>query len=366
MRTARALVCLGIQICDLKKILLIEDNAFLRRTTADILELAGYEVSQACDGKEGIEVAKSELPDVIVCDVEMPELDGYGVLHYLGSNPQTAPIPFIFLTSRDGAGEMRRGMSSGADDYLFKPFSEQDLLATIQVRLRKSAITRREYGQAPTRLKEFIEDASQQSGIPGIELGDKPKTYESKRMVYTEGDKALNVYYVVSGVVKVLRTDSYGKELIVELVKSGEFFGYMEVLKGGEYGGAAEVLETAEIHAIPKQVFLDLMHRNRDVAMRFVRMLAGEVEANQERLLALAYASVRERTAIALLDLQKQFADAPGSPVMSREDLAGVVGTAKESLIRALSDFKSDGWVELDGREVRILDQMALRRFAGR
>ncbi|MDG2425844.1 MAG: response regulator [Flavobacteriales bacterium] len=350
----------------MKKILLIEDNAFLRRTTADILELSGYQVVQACDGKEGVDMANSELPDMIVCDVEMPELDGYGVLHYLSSNPRTARIPFIFLTSRDGAGEVRRGMSSGADDYLVKPFSEQDLLATIKVRLRKSAITQREYGQAPTRLKEFIEDASQQTGIPGIELGDKPKSYDAKRMVYTEGDQALYVYYVISGIVKVLRTDSYGKELIVELVKSGEFFGYNEVLGGDEYGATAEVLEEAEIHAIPRQVFLDLMHRNRDVSMRFVRMLAGEVEQNQERLLALAYASVRERTAIALLELHERFADNPGSPEMSREDLAGVVGTAKESLIRALSDFKSDGWVELDGRAVRILDESALRQFAGK
>ena len=170
---------------------------------------------------------------------------------------------------------------------------------------------------------------------------------------------------MASGVVKILRTDSYGKELIIELCKAGDFFGHMDVLKGLEFGSAAEVLEDAEVHLIPRKTFLDLMHRNRDVAMRFIRLLAGEVTQNQERLLALAYASVRERTAQALLDLKARF-EADSKPQLSREDLAGMVGTAKESLIRALSDFKSDGWVTLEGKNVIIQDEAALTRFAGR
>jgi len=349
-----------------KKILIVEDNQFLRTTTADILQLAGYEVIEAEHGKMGVERAQRERPDMIICDVEMPELDGYGVLHYLSNDPQTAMIPFIFLTSRDGADEMRRGMTSGADDYLVKPFSEADLLATIEVRLRKSSILQREYGRAPQRLNEFIADAKEQSGIPGIDVGDRPRRYGAGQVLYGEGDSTNHVYYVASGVVKVLRTDSYGKELIIELCKAGDFFGHMDVLKGLEYGSAAEVLEDAEVHLIPRKNFLDLMHRNRDVAMRFIRLLAGEVTQNQERLLALAYASVRERTAQALLDLQARFKEADKKPQLSREDLAGMVGTAKESLIRALSDFKSDGWVVLEGKSVIIQDEAALKRFAGR
>ena len=350
----------------MKKILIIEDNQFLRTTTADILQLAGYEVIQAEHGKAGVERAQLDRPDMIVCDVEMPELDGYGVLHYLSNDPKTAMIPFIFLTSRDGADEMRRGMSSGADDYLVKPFSEADLLATIEVRLKKSAILQREYGRPPQRLNEFIADASEQGGIPGIDVGDRPRRFGSGQVLFSEGDATNNVYYVASGVVKVFRTDNYGKELIIELCKPGDFLGHMDVLKGLEYTSAAEVLEDAQVHLIPRKVFLDLMHRNRDVAMRFIRMLAGEVTQNQERLLALAYASVRERTAQALLDLSDRFKEAETKPQLSREDLAGMVGTAKESLIRALSDFKSDGWVSLQGKNVLIEDEVALKRFAGR
>ena len=349
-----------------KKILIIEDNQFLRTTTADILQLAGYEVIQAEHGKQGVERAQLDRPDMIVCDVEMPELDGYGVLHFLSNDPKTAMIPFIFLTSRDGADELRRGMSSGADDYLVKPFSEADLLATIEVRLKKSAILQREYGRPPQRLNEFIADATEQSGIPGIDVGDRPRRFGTGQVLYSEGDATNSVYYIASGVVKVFRTDNYGKELIIELCKPGDFLGHMDVLKGLEYTSAAEVLEDAEVHLIPRKVFLDLMHRNRDVAMRFIRMLAGEVTQNQERLLALAYASVRERTAQALLDLSDRFKESEKKPQLSREDLAGMVGTAKESLIRALSDFKSDGWVSLQGKNVLIEDEVSLKRFAGR
>lgn len=356
--------CLGAIV--LKKILIVEDNQFLRTTTADILQLAGYEVIQAEHGKEGVERAQLDRPDMIVCDVEMPELDGYGVLHYLSNDPKTAMIPFIFLTSRDGAEEMRRGMSSGADDYLVKPFSEADLLATIEVRLKKSAILQREYGRPPQRLNEFIADASEQGGIPGIDVGDRPRKYGAGQVLFAEGDATNHVYYVASGVVKVFRTDNYGKELIIELCKPGDFFGHMDVLKGLEYTSAAEVLEDAEVNLVPRKVFLDLMHRNRDVAMRFIRLLAGEVTQNQQRLLALAYASVRERTAQALLDLNDRFKESDSKPQLSREDLAGMVGTAKESLIRALSDFKSDGWVSLSGKNVLIEDEGALKRFAGR
>ena len=99
------------------------------------------------------------------------------------------------------------------------------------------------------------------------------------------------------------------------------------------------------------------MHRNRDVAMRFIRMLAGEVTQNQERLLALAYASVRERTAQGLAGFERPLQRIETKPQLSREDLAGMVGTAKESLIRALSDFKSDGWVSLQGKNVLIEDE---------
>ncbi len=119
----------------MKKILLIEDNNEMRENTAEILELANYSVITAVNGRSGVEKAAKELPDLIICDIMMPDLDGYGVLYLLSKNLDTAGIPFIFLTAKSEKADMRKGMSMGADDYLTKPFEEMELLNAIEARL---------------------------------------------------------------------------------------------------------------------------------------------------------------------------------------------------------------------------------------
>lgn len=121
----------------MKKILLIEDNQFVRENTAEILELDNFDVITAENGKVGIEKALKHIPDIIICDIMMPELDGYGVFEGLNKNPKTASIPFIFLTAKSEKVEIRKGMNLGADDYLTKPFEEQELLDVIECRLKK-------------------------------------------------------------------------------------------------------------------------------------------------------------------------------------------------------------------------------------
>src|ERR671912_165534 len=119
----------------MKKILIIEDNEEVRENTSEILELSNYKVFTAENGKIGVEIAKKEKPDLIVCDIMMPVLDGYGVLHLLGKNEETSGIPFIFLTAKTERGDLRKGMEMGADDYITKPFDEIELLNAIEVRL---------------------------------------------------------------------------------------------------------------------------------------------------------------------------------------------------------------------------------------
>src|SRR5690606_29458379 len=108
----------------MKKILLIEDDPALRENTAELLELSNYMVVTAPNGKKGIEAAKRELPDIIICDIMMPEIDGYGVLQAVASDDATVNIPFIFLSAKTEHKEIRKGMDMGADDYLTKPFEE--------------------------------------------------------------------------------------------------------------------------------------------------------------------------------------------------------------------------------------------------
>lgn len=120
------------------KILLIEDQPQMRQNVALILELNGFEVVVAEDGKQGLMKARGEQPDLILCDVMMPELDGYDVLHRLRKVESMRSVPFIFLTAKGEKTEQRTGMNLGADDYLTKPCSEADLLSAINARLRRS------------------------------------------------------------------------------------------------------------------------------------------------------------------------------------------------------------------------------------
>lgn len=120
------------------KILLIEDQPQMRENVALILELNGFDVTTAADGRQGVIKAREDRPDLILCDVMMPELDGYGVLHLLRKEESMRAVPFIFLTAKGEKQEQRTGMNLGADDYLTKPCSEADLLSAIQVRLRRT------------------------------------------------------------------------------------------------------------------------------------------------------------------------------------------------------------------------------------
>lgn len=121
-----------------KRILVIEDQASMRRNVALLLELEGYDVVTAGDGRAGIELARSARPDLILCDVMMPEVDGHGVVQALRAETDTAQIPFIFLTARGDRSDVRTGMNLGADDYLTKPVVREELLAAIGTRLARA------------------------------------------------------------------------------------------------------------------------------------------------------------------------------------------------------------------------------------
>jgi DNA-binding NarL/FixJ family response regulator len=119
----------------MKKILVIEDEAETRNNLVLMLEMEGFKPFAAPNGRKGVEVAKRELPAVILCDVSMPELDGYGVLEALRADEKTVSIPFIFLTAKGDKKDLRTGMNLGADDYLTKPASAEDVLSAINARL---------------------------------------------------------------------------------------------------------------------------------------------------------------------------------------------------------------------------------------
>lgn len=142
----------------MKKILVIEDEAETRDNLVLMLEMEGFKPYSAPNGRVGVAVAKKEIPDVILCDVTMPELDGHGVLEALRANPATVSIPFIFLTARGDKKDLRTGMNLGADDYLTKPASAEDVLSAIRARLGRH-VEKEQAAMARVELKPNFDSA---------------------------------------------------------------------------------------------------------------------------------------------------------------------------------------------------------------
>jgi diguanylate cyclase (GGDEF)-like protein len=141
----------------MKKILVIEDEEFVRENIVELLDAEGFEVIGAEDGRMGLNLAKAMVPDLILCDVMMPELDGYGVLTALRQDSILATVPFIFLTAKAAKADLRQGMELGADDYLTKPFTRAELLGAIISRLKKQAAVQERYHTELQQAKEQLE-----------------------------------------------------------------------------------------------------------------------------------------------------------------------------------------------------------------
>lgn len=342
----------------MKKILIIEDDASIRENVAEILSLSGYEVITAENGKTGVEKSLKEQPHLILCDVTMPVLDGYGALNILSKDPRTSGIPFIYLTAKSEKEDFRKGMSLGADDFITKPFDDVALLSTIEARLRKHTQLTKASDAQTGSLEHFINEARATEALSHLPENREMRQHRKKDILYREGEQARWLYYIEKGKIKTYTTTEEGREFISEITGVGEFAGYLALLQDAPYAENAAVLEDASVKLIPKSDFLSLVFGNRDVAARFIKMLANHVAEQEKQLLHLAYHSVRKRVADALVNLTGENGD---SIRMFREDLASIVGTAKETLVRTLSDFKSEGLIEINEGFITLLKPDKLR-----
>ena len=349
----------------MKKILLIEDNFAMRENTTEILELSGYEVTAAENGKEGVKLAYADHFDLIICDIMMPELDGYGVLRMLNRHPQTASIPFIFLTAKAEMADLRRGMNLGADDYLTKPFDEVELLDAIEMRLNKNDIIQTDFEKNAQGLDQFFNEARSRDALQKLSEDREVRHYKGKDVIFSEGDYPRGLLFVNKGKVKTYKTNKDAKDYITDLHKAGDFLGHSAILSGSPYQESAKAFEDTEIIMIPKEDFFALIYNNRDVANKFIKILADSLQEKEERLLHLAYDSVRKRVADALLTLEARYAkeqEEAFSMRVSRENLASMVGTSKECVIRVLSEFKEDQIVTTHMSNITIMDKGKLEK----
>lgn len=353
----------------MKTILIIEDNDDVRENTADILKLSGFNVTTAENGKIGVDTAIQLKPDVIVCDIMMPELDGYEVLKKLSENNKTSSIPFIFLTAKTEKTDMRKGMNLGADDYLTKPFTENELLDAIESRLKKHSFLKKEFSRSIDGVSQFMKEASKFLNLEDLSRDYTATKYKKKEIIFMEGDTANSLYFIESGVVKTFKTTEKGKEMVTGLHSSGNFIGQLSLLSNnGTYIESASVIEDTEVFAIPKLAFTTLINSNKDVANKFVNLISNTLVDIKAQLLNVAFSSVRQRLAKALLDIKNReilINHTDDSISIAREDLAGLIGTATETAIRMLTEFKEEGLIHIGtSREIFLKDKKALEHIA--
>jgi len=349
----------------MKKILLIEDNQGMRENTAEILELSNYDVIVAENGKAGVLKAKKTIPDLIICDIMMPELDGYEVLYMLSKDEKTEPIPFIFLTAKADAADFRKGMNLGADDYITKPFEEMDLLNAIERRFKRADAFKKDFKTTLEGIHEFMDEASGIEELEKLSADHKTRYYKKKENLYHEGDYPNGLFFIHKGKVKTYKINDDGKELITNLYHEGEFLGFKAILEDQNYKEAAAAIENTEVIKIPRQDFLDLISRNREVSRCFIKILSNNLSEKEGELLNLAYNSVRKRVADALVLLEDKYKKDPGnfSMAISRDDLASIVGTSTESVIRTISEFKEENLITVKGSNITIENSDGLRHL---
>jgi len=347
----------------MKKILLVEDDTSLRENIAELLELSGFSVYSASNGRIAVDMAKKNLPDLVLCDIMMPEMDGYGVLEQLSSDQNTRHIPFIFVSAKTEKQDVRRGMNLGADDYLTKPFEEDELLTAIRCRLEKAE-------QMNAMFKEHPKEVSGEHEIRSLNelknfFDDHGNLFSFKKdeTIYNKGEHSNMVYLILKGVVKSCGLDEEGKELITSIYSEDDFLGFTSLTDHLPYQEYTVAMEAVELAGISKEKVKAILEDNKSVSLELMDVIAENLTSIKKQLLQMAYSSVRKKTAQTLLVFSKAInKDKQGPLKIARSDLAGVAGIATESLIRTLSDFKNEGLIAIENRHIMVVDRDALER----
>jgi len=340
----------------MRTVLLIEDDVALRENTAELLEFENYNVITAANGKLGIKKAEEHIPCIIVCDIMMPEVDGYGVLEAVSINPKTSHIPFIFLSAKTEYKEIRKGMDMGADDYLTKPFDENGLFSAIESRLAKAEILTTNKTENLSENKNKIEVRNLDELKDFFKKNGKLICFDKGATIYKEGNNSNNTFLIDKGIVKSHKILENGKELTTTLHSNGSFLGFNSLQTNTTYQESATAVEHTKLISISKTMLKTILSNNQEVSLELLNVLTHNISEIKEQLLQMAYSSVRKKTAQTILKFARILDKKPDEVItISRFDLASVAGIATESLIRSLSEFKKNGLIEIEGRNIKIL-----------
>jgi len=344
-------------------ILVIDDEDIMRTVAVKILKEAGYNVIQANNGKAGLSLASQMKPDLILCDIMMPELDGFDVLQLLNNNQETAIIPFIFLTAKTERLDFRKGMEMGADDYIIKPFDKQELLNAIESRLKKNAIRKDSFTKALQNLDNLANNSKDEKAeLKALIASRKIRQVKKKQILYYEGDQPMGIYLILEGTVKTVKFTDDGREFMTGLYKTDNYLGVNALLLNEAFKETAVAIEDATVCLLPKDIILSLLSRYPAISQQFLKMLSNNISEKEEQMLELAYNSVRKRLAQVLLRLNKQ-SDDPMLLKISREELAGMAGMAMETVSRTLTNFKEEGLIDKKSGHITILELNRLEKI---
>ncbi|SNR34088.1 cAMP-binding domain of CRP or a regulatory subunit of cAMP-dependent protein kinases [Lutibacter agarilyticus] len=348
-----------------KKVLLIEDDNFVRENTAEILELANYNVEIAKNGKEGISKAKSFLPNIIICDILMPNLDGYGVLQIVSKTSGLEQIPFIFLTAKTHQNDLRKGMELGADDYICKPFEESELLRAIEVRLKRV-----EAFESKNKIPKF-NNSSRFLDLKKIKNIDqylgKKRVYHFKKdeTIYCEGNQSNHIFLIKKGTVKTYKINEDGKEFNTGYYTNKQYFGYSSFVKKTPHFENSKAITETQLYKISKDEITSILNNNHHIIFDFIDLLSSNTIANNSQLMLLAYGSVRKKTAITLLNLLENYPEVKNNEIfITRLNLANSIGIAKETLTRTLYSFKEENLIDLSTKSLKVLNKEMLFKIS--
>lgn len=341
----------------MERILVIEDNRMLCDNIVYLLQKSGYDAVSRYTGEEGIEAAKLFAPSLILCDIELPAMDGYEVLKTLSGDVKTALIPFIFLTGKKEMHDIRRGMNLGADDYIPKPIKPFELLSSIQSRLAKAKMVRK---KSLLGEKFKFKDATELYNY--IKENGKIHTVNPNEIIYKENQPIKYVYLLLDGIVKVYSIEKNGKELISQLIKPNQMFGLMGLGKQENYKNYSSAVTKSEIAMLTLEKFNEILYESREVNEMIIDLLSESLGGMSQQLSQMAYGTVRYKTAQILLKLSQDNIEMRDIRI-PRYELASLAGIAKESATRTLQDFKNEGFINIKGRSIVVLDRDKLKEI---
>ena len=213
-------------------------------------------------------------------------------------------------------------------------------------------------------LQYLLKASSAKNDLLELATGRNLNHYKKKQIIYSEGNHPNRLFYVIQGKVKTFKTNEDGKELVIDLFSAGDFLGHIAILEGATYNDTAEAMEDTDLAIIPREDFDQLMNNSPEIARKFVQLLAKNISEKEEQLLHLAYNSLRKKVADALLTIQSKYQDKNEEQFVidiSRDNLATIAGTAKESLIRTLGDFKDEKIIGINEGRISILNRKKLQ-----